>query len=211
VERDRLRVAAFDELDAYTLYALLRLRAEVFVVEQDCAYLDLDGRDTEPGTRHLWLDRDGEPVAYLRVLAAGDTGGHGNGSTARGGGPGGSEPGDGGTARGGGNGGTARGGGPGGSEPGEPGEPGASSCGGDPGGNGERWIGRVVVAKAARGEGLAGRLMEAALELVGDHPCRLNAQSYLVEFYRRYGFAPAGPEYLEDGIPHTPMVRAASR
>lgn len=180
-------MAAFGELDAYTLYALLRLRAEVFVVEQDCAYLDLDGRDTEPGTRHLWLDRDGEPVAYLRVLAAGDTG---DGSTARDG-----------------NGSTARGGGPGGSEPGEP----RALCGSDPGGNGERWIGRVVVAKAARGEGLAGRLMEAALELVGDHPCRLNAQSYLVEFYRRYGFAPAGPEYLEDGIPHTPMVRAASR
>ncbi|MBX5484972.1 MAG: GNAT family N-acetyltransferase, partial [Myxococcaceae bacterium] len=43
MESDRLRVAAFDELDAYTLYALLRLRAEVFVVEQECAYLDLDG------------------------------------------------------------------------------------------------------------------------------------------------------------------------
>jgi ElaA protein len=139
-------VAAFGELDPYTLYALLRLRAEVFVLEQDCVYLDLDGLDTEPATRHLWVERAGAPVAYLRILV---TGGY--------------------------------------------------------------RIGRVVVAKEARGEGLAGRLMEAALELVGGHPCELNAQSYLVEFYRRHGFAPSGPERMEDGIPHTPMVRAAPR
>jgi ElaA protein len=64
-----LRVAAFRELDAATLYALLRLRVDVFVVEQKCAYPELDGRDDEPGTRHLWLTRDRIPVAYLRLLA----------------------------------------------------------------------------------------------------------------------------------------------
>jgi ElaA protein len=51
-----IRVAPFDELDTRTLYRILRLRAEVFAVEQDCVYLDLDGRDMEPQTLHLWID-----------------------------------------------------------------------------------------------------------------------------------------------------------
>ncbi|HEX6969275.1 MAG TPA: GNAT family N-acetyltransferase [Micromonosporaceae bacterium] len=63
-----LHVARFLDLDARTLYDLLRLRVDVFVVEQKCPYPELDGRDTEPGTLHLWLDRDGTPVAYLRLL-----------------------------------------------------------------------------------------------------------------------------------------------
>lgn len=58
----------FAELDAARLYALLRLRSEVFVVEQACAYLDLDGRDIEPGTVHHWIDREGSPAAYARTL-----------------------------------------------------------------------------------------------------------------------------------------------
>lgn len=62
-------VAAFHELDPTVLYGLLRLRVEVFVVEQRCAYPELDGRDTEPGTRHVWAaDDDGTPLGYLRVL-----------------------------------------------------------------------------------------------------------------------------------------------
>ena len=60
-----MRVAAFSELDAATLYGLLRLRVDVFVVEQKCAYPELDGRDDEPDTRHLWIpDGDGTPLAY---------------------------------------------------------------------------------------------------------------------------------------------------
>ena len=52
------------------LYAALTLRAAVFVVEQDCPYLDPDGRDLEPTTQHLWIaDDDGAMAAYLRVLA----------------------------------------------------------------------------------------------------------------------------------------------
>jgi ElaA protein len=35
----------------------------------------------------------------------------------------------------------------------------------------------------------------------------LDAQSYLVGWYERFGFAVTGPEFLEDGIPHTPMRR----
>jgi ElaA protein len=63
-----LRTAGFAELDAATLYALLRLRVDVFVVEQQCPYPELDGRDTEPSTVHLWLEQAGAPVAYLRIL-----------------------------------------------------------------------------------------------------------------------------------------------
>jgi ElaA protein len=50
------------------LYEILRLRSEVFVVEQAAAYLDLDGRDLEPGTRQLWIEADGVVVATARVL-----------------------------------------------------------------------------------------------------------------------------------------------
>src|SRR5690348_10062756 len=53
--------ASFAELDTTTLYALLKLRTDVFVVEQACPYPELDGRDIEPGTRHLWLDSPGHP------------------------------------------------------------------------------------------------------------------------------------------------------
>src|SRR3954470_15981483 len=63
-----LRRALFAELDAATLYSLLALRSEVFVVEQNCIYRDLDGRDLEPGTQHIWLADGDTPVAYLRVL-----------------------------------------------------------------------------------------------------------------------------------------------
>jgi ElaA protein len=66
-----LRVARFADLDAGTLYALLRLRAEVFVVEQGCPYLDPDGRDEEPGTRHLWFADAGAVIAALRLLDEG--------------------------------------------------------------------------------------------------------------------------------------------
>lgn len=71
-----VRVAAFAELGARTAYLLWALREAVFVVEQECAYQELDGRDLEPGTRHVWAelsgDPDGGPVGYLRVLDDGE-------------------------------------------------------------------------------------------------------------------------------------------
>ncbi|MFF0317155.1 GNAT family N-acetyltransferase [Micromonospora sp. NPDC005252] len=139
-----IRVASFADLDARTFHDLLKLRIDVFVVEQNCPYPELDGRDVESGTRHLWLTDGGAPLAYLRILA-------------------------------------------------------------DP--DGAARIGRVVVAPQARGGGQAGRLMTAALDLVGNRPCVLEAQSHLVDFYARHGFAVSGPEYVEDDIPHTPMRR----
>jgi ElaA protein len=143
--RSDLRLASFADLDAGTLYAILKLRSEVFVVEQACVYLDPDGRDTEPGTRHLWIERAGAIRAYLRILD------------------------DGGVPR----------------------------------------IGRVVTAPDARGSGLAGALVTEALKVVGDRPSVLDAQAHLKNFYGRFGFRQTGPEYVEDGIPHVPMLRAA--
>ncbi len=60
----------FAELDARTWHDLLRLRVDVFVVEQECAYPELDGRDVEADTLHLWeADSHGGVVGYLRLLA----------------------------------------------------------------------------------------------------------------------------------------------
>jgi ElaA protein len=140
-----VRVATFADLAAATAYRLWRLRVDVFVVEQQCAYPDLDGRDLEPTTRHVWVERHGAPVAYLRVL---------------------DEP---------------------------------EGC----------RIGRVCVAAHARGAGLADALMRRALEEVGARRCVLHAQAHLAGWYGRLGFAVTGPEFLDDGIPHVPMERAA--
>jgi ElaA protein len=138
---DRIQTAAFADLDALTLYRLLRLRIDVFVVEQACAYPDLDGRDTEPGALHVWAERHGQPVAYLRVLVEAD--------------------------------GTSR-------------------------------IGRVVTAAAHRGDGLAAALVRHAIALTSG-PVVLSAQSHLTPWYQSLRFAVDGPQFIDDGIPHTPM------
>lgn len=57
------------DLDAEDFYRMLRLRVDVFVVEQQCAYPELDGRDLESSTRHFWIDSaDGYVLGYLRLL-----------------------------------------------------------------------------------------------------------------------------------------------
>lgn len=141
----QLHTAAFADLDPRTAYLLWQLRESVFVVEQTCPYLELDGRDLEASTRHVWVADGDRPVAYLRVLE-------------------------------------------------------------DP--DGAR-IGRVLVAVSHRGRGLAAELMDAALAGLIGRPVRLDAQSYLVDWYARFGFATAGEEFLDDGIPHVPMARDA--
>ncbi len=138
-------VHPFAELDAATAYALWQLRQDVFVVEQDCPYPDLDGRDTEPGTRHVLLSAPGGAlVGCARVL------------------------------------------------------------------DDAAWrIGRVVLAPAVRGRGLADELMRAALADCGRRDAGrdvvLSAQTPLARWYATHGFAIDGPEFLEDGIPHVPM------
>jgi ElaA protein len=59
---------AADDLDVPTLYDVLALRTAVFVVEQECAYQDPDGRDLLPGTRHVVGRVGGELAAYARIL-----------------------------------------------------------------------------------------------------------------------------------------------
>jgi ElaA protein len=68
-----VQVLSFDDLDSRTAYAVWRLRQQVFVVEQHAPYPDLDGRDLEPGTRHLLLAEHGVLVGYLRLLDDGDS------------------------------------------------------------------------------------------------------------------------------------------
>jgi ElaA protein len=68
----RVSRASASEIDTFTLYALLRLRSEAFHVEQQCAYLDLDGRDLEDGAVHMWIEDVGRPVCVLRLLVEGE-------------------------------------------------------------------------------------------------------------------------------------------
>lgn len=135
---------SFADLTVHQFHDLLRLRIDVFVVEQDCAYPELDGRDAEPATRHVWTADDAGPTAYVRLLDDGD----------------------------------------------------------------ERRIGRVVTRADARGDGLAGRLVDHVLA-TSAAPWVLDAQTHLTGWYEARGFAATGPEYVEDGIPHVPMRRTA--
>lgn len=56
----------FSELSAKELYEILKARAEIFVVEQNCAYQDLDGADYE--SLHVFFEKDGKIMAYLRAF-----------------------------------------------------------------------------------------------------------------------------------------------
>ena len=57
-----------NDLGKEQLYAVLKLRSEVFVVEQKCAYQDVDGQDLEGDTLHLMGWQDDQLVAYARIL-----------------------------------------------------------------------------------------------------------------------------------------------
>ena len=60
----------FSELDTEDLYQILRLRSEVFVVEQDCVYQDIDNKDQN--AIHLYYIENNQIVAYTRIFKAGD-------------------------------------------------------------------------------------------------------------------------------------------
>ena len=64
-----LHKKTFQELTVHELYELLRVRSEVFVVEQDCVYQDMDGDDQK--SLHLWLTVADKVVAMARVCPAG--------------------------------------------------------------------------------------------------------------------------------------------
>ncbi len=59
-------IKTFDELTTAELYMILRARAEVFVVEQECVYQDLDGIDTD--ALHVFTVENGELSSYLRIF-----------------------------------------------------------------------------------------------------------------------------------------------
>ncbi|GAT09938.1 hypothetical protein AU184_19320 [Mycolicibacterium novocastrense] len=136
------------DLDAATLYELLKLRVEVFVVEQAIPYPELDGRDLLAETRHFWLETaTGEVISTLRLMEE------------------------------------------------------------HPGGQKGFRIGRVCTKREARGHGHTTRLLQAALAEVGDYPCRIDSQTYLADMYARLGFVRDGEEFMQDGIPHVPMLK----
>ena len=60
------KLKKFDDLTSDELYGILKLRSEVFVVEQDCVYQDLDDKDQI--SYHLFLENDGETVAVSRII-----------------------------------------------------------------------------------------------------------------------------------------------
>jgi ElaA protein len=60
----------FDALSVVELYQILRLRSEIFVVEQNCVYQDLDNKDQK--ALHLLGEYDGKIIAYSRLFKAGD-------------------------------------------------------------------------------------------------------------------------------------------
>jgi ElaA protein len=65
-----IKVKTFSELTTKELYDLLQLRSEVFVVEQDCVYQDIDGKDQK--ALHVLGFKDEVLVGYTRIFKPGD-------------------------------------------------------------------------------------------------------------------------------------------
>ena len=65
-----ISVKTFEDLTTLQLYDLLQLRSEVFVVEQDCVYQDIDGKDQK--SLHVLGYKNKKLVAYTRIFKAGD-------------------------------------------------------------------------------------------------------------------------------------------
>ena len=65
-----IEIKIFEEFDIWELYQIMRLRSEIFVVEQDCAYQDLDEKDYK--ALHIIGKKDNRVVAYTRVFGPGD-------------------------------------------------------------------------------------------------------------------------------------------
>ena len=60
------KIKSFEDLSVHELYDILRLRSEIFVVEQNCVYLDLDGKDKV--ALHLFGESEGKIVAHSRLF-----------------------------------------------------------------------------------------------------------------------------------------------
>lgn len=141
-------IKKFEALTTNELYAILKLRSEVFVVEQDCVYQDLDDKDKKALHVIGWFDST--IVAYTRVF---DINLYFD----------------------------------------------------------EASIGRVVVNQKYRSKGFGKDIMEASIIAIKSHynqtKIKISAQTYLIKFYNELGFKERGKPYLEDGIPHTVMIK----
>jgi ElaA protein len=146
------QVRTGNQLSIDELYDALKLRIDVFVVEQTCYYPDLDDLDRHAETLHLFCYQNGKITAYLRILAKGQ------------------------------------------------------SYQDYPS------IGRVIIAPEARGTGLAHKLMTKALNVCHQYfpsqQIKISAQEHLENFYNQHNFTKCSAMYLEDGIPHIPMLSA---
>lgn len=140
-------IRKFKELKLEEIYKILELRNEIFIVEQECAYQDCDGKDKN--SYHLFTEQDGKIIAYLRIL-----------------------------------------------------EKGVSYD--------EISIGRVLVNKSYRGKGISRNLMLKAIDFIEENlkekEIKIQAQSYLLNFYKSLGFKEVSNEYMEDNIPHIDML-----
>ena len=61
------KIKSFEELSTLELYAILKVRQEVFIVEQTCYYLDADGYDEK--ALHLFAEKEGKIIAYCRIFS----------------------------------------------------------------------------------------------------------------------------------------------
>jgi len=176
----------FDALSREQLYELLRLRSEVFVVEQNCVFQDIDNLDQQ--AMHLLGVRGVAGSAQVKeepAKRAGDTEQSPLPPSLH-------------TK----NGGTKA-------------EELVAYVRCFPAGVtfDEASIGRVVTKPDARGGGLGHVLMAEAIKALvaewGAQAIRIGAQAHLKAFYERHGFVDVGKPYVEDGIPHLEMVRPA--
>lgn len=175
----------FDQLTTAQLYAVLRLRSEVFVVEQNCVFLDLDGLDDR--AMHLLGVRGAVGSAQVKEEPATRAGDTEQGPL---------PPGLPATTH---------------AEAHAPELVAYARCFAAGAVFAEASIGRVVTLPAARGGGLGHALMAQAIAALhgqwGAQPIRIGAQAHLQAFYEQHGFADVGKPYLEDGIPHIEMLR----
>ncbi|OCA71124.1 GNAT family N-acetyltransferase [Chryseobacterium arthrosphaerae] len=63
------KIKTFDEFTVPELYAVLKARIDVFVIEQNCPYPDLDNYDQK--AVHIWAEEDGQVLAYCRIFDKG--------------------------------------------------------------------------------------------------------------------------------------------
>ena len=189
---------SFAELTANELYNIIRLRNEVFIVEIDCCIPELDGRDTEPSTRHIWISADSATGSFSNVslpVAADsqDSAAAAHSAEVH---PGSSCTGshdihtrDAWMAR---------------FENGLTDRPIAAYARVLAEPEGGTRIGRVATHPTARRRGLATRIINHVLETT-DGPWVLGALEYLAGWYAEFGFQTFGEPYSDWGLPHVHM------